>query len=193
MAGKVKESFQESLERLQTDYVDCFLVHWPVQGYQQAWLDLIDLYEQTDRVRAIGVSNFEPRHLDKLDPRVKPVINQIESHPRLLNQALIDEILKRDIPVSAYRPLGGWRPEDSVLQEEPVLQLAEKYGKTPAQIVLRWHVQRGLIPVAKSAKKERIEANFQIFDFMLSGQDMKTIEAMNTNRSTVNVMNPVAD
>lgn len=193
MAGKTKESLEASLERLQTDYLDCFLVHWPVEGYRQAWKDLIDVYQHSDVLRSIGVSNFEPRHLDKLDPSVLPVINQIESHPRLCNQTMIEEIQKRHIPVSAYRPLGGWRPEDSVLTEAPIVKLAEQYGKTPAQIVLRWHLQRGLIPVAKSAKKERIESNFQIFDFMLTGADMKIIEDMNSNRSTVNVMNPVAD
>jgi len=176
-----KEAFHKSLELLQVDYVDMYLIHWPADGYSEAWKVLEDLYEQ-GKIKAIGVSNFHKYHLETLfeTARIIPAINQIESHPLLNNQELIDYCHSKQIAVSAWSPLGGSRGK---LTENAILnELGVKYGRTAAQIMLRWDIQRNLVVIPKSIHKDRIVSNMKIFDFELSIEDMSIISSMNQNK-----------
>ena len=179
--GRAKEAFEESLKRLQTDYVDLYLIHWPAVGYEKAWAELEELYD-AGRIRAIGVSNFQIHHLDTLKKTAKitPAVNQIESHPYFTNQELIEECRRRGIAVEVWSPLGG-TGGNSVLQDPLLATLAQKYQKTPAQIILRWDIQRGVIVFPKSVHRERILANQEIVDFEITAEDMKKIDALNKN------------
>ena len=179
--GRAKAAFEESLKALGTDYVDLYLIHWPADSYEQAWADLEELYAQ-GRIRAIGVSNFHRHHLERLEQSAKvvPAVNQIESHPYLSNQELIDHCHGKGIAVQVWSPLGG---TGGNLMEDGVLRtLAEKYGKTPAQIILRWDIQRNVIVIPKSTHQDRIISNREIFDFELSLEDMAAISALNRNQ-----------
>ena len=179
-SGRAKEAFEESLDRLGTDYVDLYLIHWPAQGWQQAWQDMEELYRQR-RVRAIGVCNFQQHHLEELHSisSTKPAVNQIESSPQFVNQELIDYCHgELRIDVEAYSPLGG--TGGSVLSDPRLESISRKVGRSPAQVVLRWHIQRGLIVIPKSTHQERIEQNAQVFDFALDEDDMKAISAMDS-------------
>lgn len=179
-SGRAKEAFEESLDRLGTDYVDLYLIHWPAQGWQQAWQDMEELYRQR-RVRAIGVCNFQQHHLEELHSisSTKPAVNQIESSPQFVNQELIDYCHgELRIDVEAYSPLGG--TGGSVLSDPRLESISRKVGRSPAQVILRWHIQRGLIVIPKSTHKERIEQNAQVFDFTLDEDDMNAISAMDS-------------
>ena len=179
-SGRAKEAFEESLDRLGTDYVDLYLIHWPAQGWQQAWQDMEELYRQR-RVRAIGVCNFQQHHLEELHSisSTKPAVNQIESSPQFVNQELIDYCHgELRIDVEAYSPLGG--TGGSVLSDPRLESISRRVGRSPAQVVLRWHIQRGLIVIPKSTRQERIEQNAQVFDFTLDEDDMKAISAMDS-------------
>lgn len=179
-SGRAKEAFEESLDRLGTDYVDLYLIHWPAQGWQQAWQDMEELYRQR-RVRAIGVCNFQQHHLEELHSisSTKPAVNQIESSPQFANQELIDYCHgELRIDVEAYSPLGG--TGGSVLSDPRLESISRRVGRSPAQVVLRWHIQRGLIVIPKSTHQERIEQNAQVFDFTLDEDDMKAISAMDS-------------
>lgn len=179
--GRTREAFFESLKRLQTEYVDLYLIHWPAQGYEAAWETMEQLYEE-GYIRTIGVSNFHQVHIDGLMKRnlVIPAVNQIESHPHFPNQELIDSCKNLGMAVEAWCPLGG---AGGHLLEDPVLtELAEQYHKTPAQIVIRWHLQRGIIVFPKSAHKERMESNMAVFDFVLAEEDMERINCLDRHR-----------
>ena len=175
--GRTREAFYESLEKLQTDYVDLYLLHWPVEGKETAWAVLEDLYQQR-KIRAIGVSNFHQHHLEELSQysAIAPMFNQIESHPLLNNQPLIDYCHTRRIAVGAWSPLGG--PRIQLLEHPVLLALADKYHRTAAQIILRWDMQRGIAAIPKSVHKERIVSNAQIFDFNLSPEDMDLLNSL---------------
>jgi diketogulonate reductase-like aldo/keto reductase len=174
---RVLQSFNHTLKSFQSDYIDLYLLHWPVVGKEYAWKLLERLYEE-GKVRAIGVSNFQPHHLEEIMriAHIKPMVNQIESHPLMNNQAVIDYCHQAGIAVGAWSPLGG--PRINLLQHPLLQELAIKYGKTEAQIVLRWHIQRGLIVVPKSVHKERIESNSKIFDFTIEDEDMTLLQSM---------------
>ncbi|NLV58772.1 MAG: aldo/keto reductase [Clostridiales bacterium] len=179
--GRAREAFAESLAALGTDYVDLYLIHWPVQGFEQAWNHMEELHK-AGKIRAIGVSNFHSHHLDSLEKtaRIQPAVNQIESHPYFNNQELIDECHRRGIAVQVWSPLGG---TGGTLLKDPLLQeLAQKYGRTPAQIVLRWDIQRNVIVLPKSTHRDRIFSNRDMFDFELSGEDMERIRGLQRNR-----------
>ncbi|WP_195276404.1 aldo/keto reductase [Anaerotruncus rubiinfantis] len=179
-AGRTREAFAESLAALQTDYVDLYLIHWPADGYERAWAVMEELYQE-GKIKAIGVSNFQKRHLECLEKTAKiaPAVNQIEAHPYFSNQELIDYCKARRIVVEAYRPLGG--TGGNLLEDETLRALAQKYERTPAQIALRWAIQRDTVVVAKSTHQERIVSNMKIFDFVLSDTDMETIDGLNRN------------
>lgn len=179
--GRTKEAFAESLEALQTDYVDLYLIHWPADGFEKAWADMEELYSE-GKIRAIGVSNFHRQHLEQLwkTAHIKPAVNQIESHPYLTNQPLIDFCHDNGMAVEVWSPLGG--TGGNVLQDETLHALAQKYGRSPAQIVLRWDLQRGVVVIPKSAHQKRIEENKEIFDFELSAEDMAVISGLNRNQ-----------
>lgn len=179
-ARRTKEAFEESLQALQTDYIDLYLIHWPVDGLEEAWVAMEELYNE-GKIKAIGLSNFHEAHLQRINEiaKVKPAVNQIESHPYLVNQKLIDLSKAQGMEVEVWSPLGG--TGGNLLQDEVICQLAQKYEKTAAQIVLRWDIQRGVIVIPKSTHKERIVSNLEVFDFELSRSDMEKIGQLNRN------------
>lgn len=176
-SGNVRKAFEETLGQLGTDYLDLYLLHWPVEGTKEAWKVLEDLYAEK-KVHAIGVSNFQIHHLKDLMmyAKVKPAVDQVESHPLMNNQELINWCQKNGIAAGVWSPLGG--PRVPLLQHPALIELGERYGKTPAQIVLRWDIQRNVIVIPKSSKKERIESNIDVFDFELSDDDMELIQSI---------------
>jgi diketogulonate reductase-like aldo/keto reductase len=180
-AERTKEAFEESLKALKTDYVDLYLIHWPVDGFQDAWKDMEDLYHE-GKIKAIGVSNFHPHHLQELakTATVKPVIDQLESHPYMNNQKVIDYCKENGIQPEVWSPLGG--KDAAPLADPKIGEIAEKYNKTPAQVIIRWHIQRGVVVLPKSVHQERILSNFDVFDFKLSDEDMQSINALDRNQ-----------
>lgn len=184
-AGRTREAFEESLTALGTDYVDLYLIHWPAEGFAEAWAEMEKLYAE-GRVRAIGVSNFHQHHLEELarTAKVKPAVDQIESHPYLSNQPLIDFCRGQGMDVEVWSPLGGSLGKANILKDETILALAQKYGKSPAQVTIRWHLQRGVIVMPKSTHRERIAANLDVFDFALSEEDMAAVSALDRGLRT---------
>ncbi|MEN1784445.1 MAG: aldo/keto reductase [Bacteroidota bacterium] len=174
------KAFEESLNRLQLDYLDLYLVHWPVAGrYKETWRALETLYAEK-RIRAIGVSNFMQHHLEDLMEKaeVVPMVNQMEFHPYLIQQGLIDFCNAHQIQYEAWSPL----MQGHVFEMEIFQQLARKYQKTVAQIVLRWDLQKGVITIPKSSNMERIVANADLFDFKLEAADMHMLDALDQGR-----------
>lgn len=169
-------AFEESLERLGTEYVDLYLVHWPVKGcYQETWKVMEKIY-QSGRAKAIGVSNFLVHHLEDIlpDSQVVPSVNQVEFHPFLVQPELIKFCQSHQIQLEAWSPL----MQGQIFTEPTVQKLAEKYHKTIAQIVLRWDLQHEVVTIPKSANPARIAENSQIFDFELSQEDMHVLDAL---------------
>lgn len=171
------QAFETSLTKLGLDYIDLYLVHWPVKGkYKETWKALEKLYKD-GRVRAIGVSNFHVHHLEDLlgEAEIVPMVNQIEYHPHLTQAPVHEFCKKHHIQMEAWSPL-----KQGVLLTEPtIVELAEKYGKTPAQIILRWDLQMEVVTIPKSVKEARIIENASIFDFELTSEDMARITALN--------------
>ncbi|PKV05536.1 aldo/keto reductase [Bifidobacterium pseudolongum] len=178
---RTKDAFQESLDRLGLDYVDLYLIHWPAEGWQDAWAAMQELYAQ-GRMRAIGVSNFERNHLTDLleQTDVLPAVDQVESSPTFPNQDLIDFCHGKDIAVEAWSPLGG--TGGNLLTDQRLLDIGEKYGKSSAQVVLRWDLQRGVIPLPKSVHSTRIMQNIHVFDFELDESEMQLISSLDTGK-----------
>ena len=178
---RTKDAFQESLDRLGLDYVDLYLIHWPAEGWQEAWAAMQELYAQ-GRMRAIGVSNFERNHLAELleQTDVLPAVDQVESSPTFPNQDLIDFCHGKDIAVEAWSPLGG--TGGTLLTDQRLLDIGEKYGKSSAQVVLRWDLQRGVIPLPKSVHSTRIMQNIHVFDFELDESEMRIISSLDTGK-----------
>lgn len=178
---RTKDAFQESLDRLGLDYVDLYLIHWPAEGWQEAWAAMQELYVQ-GRMRAIGVSNFERNHLTELleQTDVLPAVDQVESSPTFPNQDLIDFCHGKDIAVEAWSPLGG--TGGNLLTDQRLLDIGEKYGKSSAQVVLRWDLQRGVIPLPKSVHSTRIMQNIHVFDFELDESEMQLISSLDTGK-----------
>ncbi|XP_044928276.1 1,5-anhydro-D-fructose reductase isoform X2 [Mustela putorius furo] len=175
----VKAACTKSLRALKLDYLDLYLIHWPM-GFK-AMEDLVVM----GLVKAIGVSNFNHEQLERLlnkpSLRFRPVTNQIECHPYLTQKDLIRFCQSRDVSVTAYRPLGG-SSEGMDLMNDPVIQrVAQKYNKSPAQILLRFQIQRNVIVIPKSVNPKRILENIQVFDFELSEQDMNDIFGLDRN------------
>ena len=178
--NRQKQGFAESLRRLGLDYIDLYLIHWPVAGkYVESWQALEEIYESGE-AKSIGVSNFHIHHLEVLfkQARVIPAINQVECSPQLTQNELAAYCRQKEIIFEPWSPLGR-----GTLLNEPVLTaIAGKYNKTTAQVILRWCIQRGFVNIPKSVNRERIIANAQIFDFQLLPDDMEKISAMNKNR-----------
>lgn len=176
------KAFETSLKRLGLDYVDLYLIHWPVSGkYLETWKALERLYRE-GRVRAIGVSNFHIRHLQQIFENFeeKPVVNQVELHPYLTQVELREFCQKHDMKVEAWSPLA----RGQIIDDPVIGQLSKKYGKSPAQIVLRWHVQNDIIVIPKSKTPSRIRENADIFDFELTEEDVEKINRLNKNYRT---------
>lgn len=176
-ADRVEAAFDESLRDLKLDYVDLYLVHWPINGKIVSTWKAMERLMKSGRAKAIGVSNHLEQHLDELLPAatIVPAVNQIEFHPWLQTPSLVASCQRRGIVAEAWSPL--MRAGD--LLEDPVLlRLARAYGKTPAQIVLRWDMQRGVVTIPKSSNPKRQAENAAIFDFELSVNDMAAIAAL---------------
>lgn len=179
-SGSVQAAFEQSLKRLDTDYVDLYLVHWPVEDcYIDAWDVLQELYAK-GRVKAIGVSNFMVKHLENLLSGVDviPAVNQIEYHPHLQQPELLEFCRQKKIQVEAWSPL----MQGEIFTVKEISDLAEKYGKSAAQIVLSWNIQNGVVTIPKSSHKERIIDNANIFGFELAEQDMAILNSLDIGR-----------
>jgi len=178
-SGKIREAFEKSLKNLQTDYLDLYLIHWPAKGFEKAWEVMTELYSER-KIRAIGVSNFNQHHFEELSKisDIVPVLNQIESHPCFQNKDVIGYCRKNNIAVQAWCPLGG---SFSHLVDNDIFKpIAAKHKKTPAQIILRWHLQREVMIIPRSSKKERLKTNIDLFDFNLDNNDMDIINKLDT-------------
>lgn len=179
---ETKKSVEESLRKLQTDYLDLMLLHQPFNDYYGAFRALEDLYDE-GKLRAIGVSNFYPDRLVDLASftRIPPMVNQIETH--VLNQRVEDHewMNKYHIAHEAWAPFGEGR--GGLFDNEVLKQIGEKYGKTAAQVMLRWNIQRGVIVLPKSTHKERMIQNLDVFDFTLTDEDMSAIAGLDTKTS----------
>ncbi|WP_191562179.1 aldo/keto reductase [Metabacillus idriensis] len=170
-------AYETSLAKLGLDYLDLYLIHWPVEDkYKEAWRALEGLYKE-GKIKAIGVSNFQIHQLKNLmkDALVKPMVNQVEYHPRLTQKELQSFCREQGIQLEAWSPL-----MQGQLLDQPLLkELADKYNKSIAQIILRWDLQNGVITIPKSTKEHRIAENASIFDFELSKEDMELIHGLN--------------
>lgn len=176
------KSVEQSLKDLQTDYLDLFLVHWPLKNYFfDTWKALEKIYE-TKMARAIGVCNFHQSHFELLKTKanIKPMINQIEIHPYLVQKELIEYLNKEQIAIEAWSPLARGR----VVDEPLLINIGKKYQKSASQVTLRWHVQKDLIVIPKSVNSKRIAENRQIFDFELTQDEMLQIDSLNENFRT---------
>ncbi|MEY8020326.1 aldo/keto reductase [Muriicola sp. SD30] len=174
------KAFENSLKRLNTDYLDLYLVHWPVRGkYKETWKALETLYKE-NRVRAIGVSNFLRHHLEDLleDASIIPMVNQMEFHPYLVQQELLDYCNAKGIQYEAWSPLMQGR----IFDLEIINNMAQRYNKSIANIVLRWDLQKGVVTIPKSVKKERIVSNANVFDFELSDKDMDILNNLDKKK-----------
>jgi len=173
-------AFEASLKRLDTDYLDLYLIHWPKgELSKETWKALERLYKEK-RIRAIGVSNFLQHHLEDLltSAEIVPMVNQMEFHPYLVQQDLVDFCRAKGIQYEAWSPM----MQGNIFDLEIMKALASKYNKTVAQIVLRWDLQKGVVTIPKSSKKERIISNAAIFDFELSPEDMQRLDALDRGK-----------
>lgn len=181
---RARRGFEQSLKRLGGDYIDLYLIHWPVprqDRYVETWETVCALKDE-GHVRSIGVSNFQVDHLERIIEAtgVVPAVNQIELHPRLQQPELRRFHAERGIATEAWSPLGRGR----LLSDQTLEEIASRHGRTPAQVVLRWHLQLGNIVIPKSVTPSRIEENFQIFDFDLGEDDMKALAGLDTGERT---------
>jgi 2,5-diketo-D-gluconate reductase A len=179
---RARPAFDESLDRLGLDHVDLYLIHWPKPSkdlYVQTWEELETLYAQ-GRVRAIGVSNFQPDHLDRLlaRTRVVPAVNQIELHPFLQQERLRRYDADHGLATVAWSPLG----QATSIADPVIGAIARRHGRTPAQVILRWHLQLGTVVIPKSTNPARMRENLQIFDFALEEEDLAAIAALDAGR-----------
>jgi 2,5-diketo-D-gluconate reductase A len=177
-------AFDQTLADLRLDRIDLFLIHWPlpkVGNFVDTWKVLERVYQE-GRARSIGVSNFQPHHLRRLhqESTVVPAVNQIELHPYLTQDELRAFDAEHGIATEAWSPIA----QGGVLEDATITDLANSYGKTSAQVVLRWHIQLGNIVFPKSVKQDRMRENFEIFDFELTDTDMPLISALNKDERT---------
>ena len=173
-------AYEESLQKLGLDYLDLYLIHWPGKNkYAESWRALEDLYKE-GKIKAIGVCNFNISHLQDLlkTARVTPVINQVEFHPRLQQLLLRSFCKEHNIQLEAWAPL----MQGGLLEDQTIAKIAEKYGKSNSQVILRWDIQNGVITIPKSVRSERMVQNADIFDFSLTDEELQVINAMNLDK-----------
>ena len=178
-----KRAFEESLKRLQTDYLDLYLIHQPFGDIYSSWRAMEDLYAE-GKIRAIGVSNFLPdRLLDLiLHNKITPAVNQVETHPFLQQTENAKFMKENNVQIESWAPFAEGK--NNIFQNEILLSIAGQYDKSVAQVILRWLTQRDIVVIPKSVRKERIIENFDIFDFELSKEDMEKIAALDTDQSS---------
>lgn len=173
-------AFDETMRKIGVEKLDLFLIHWPLPSqdkYVEAWKTLIELRD-AGRIRSIGVSNFNQDHLERIigETGVTPAVNQIELHPRFQQRDKRDFHAENGIRIESWSPLGRGR----LLDDPQIGKIADRHGKTPAQAIIRWHLQEGLIVIPKSVNKDRIAANFDVFDFELDAEDLKAIAGLDS-------------
>ena len=178
--NKAKSSINRSLQNLNTDYIDLVLIHWPVQHKQEhlnVWKALEEFVHK-GKVRSIGVSNFKVEHLEHLLPHcnIKPVVNQIECHPCYYDKQTIDYCKKNNILIEAYCPLAQYN--EKLIKHPAIINIAKRVGKSVAQVILKWHLMNGIIPLPKSSHNRYIEENINIDDFDLTKEDMDVISGI---------------
>ena len=180
---EAKKSVLESMRKLKTNYIDLVLLHQPFADYYGAWRALEDLYAE-GVIKAIGVSNFYPDRLVDICSfaRIKPMVNQVETHPHFQQAEAHEWMKKYGVQHEAWAPFGEGR--GGMFDEPLLVEIGKKYGKTSAQVILRWHMQRGIVTIPKSTHIERMEQNFNIFDFELSQEDMAQIATLDKNQSS---------
>lgn len=180
---KAKASVEESLKKMQLDYIDLVLLHQPFKDYHGAYRALMDLYKE-GKIKAIGVSNFYPDRLVDLalDVDVKPAVNQVEVNPFHQQDKALEYNNKYGVQLEAWAPFAEGK--NGIFTNETLTKIGQKYGKSVGQVILRWLVQRGIVPLAKTVRKERMLENINIFDFELSDEDMKVIASLNKDTSS---------
>jgi len=181
--GKFDEAIAYSLKELGTDYIDLYLLHWPITKEKNiAAYKAMEEYYKKGVLRSIGVSNYTKEMLEELmeNTEIVPAVNQIEIHPDFIQEDMRQFCESKGIKVEAWSPLGGQGTK--LLEEEAIVKIAEKHGKTPAQVIIRWDIQRGIIVIPKSVHKERIISNFDVFDFELSQDEMDAISALDAGK-----------
>lgn len=178
-----RKSVEESLRKLKTDYIDLMLLHQPFADYYGAWRALEDLYEE-GKLRAIGVSNFYPDRLVDIASfsRIRPMVNQVETHPHNQQTEAQKWMIKYGVQHEAWAPFGEGR--GGLFTDPTIAAIGEKYGKSVAQVILRWEIQRGIVVIPKSVRKERMQQNFDVFDFTLSDEDMKVMATLDRKESS---------
>lgn len=180
---KCKKSVEESLRKLQTDYIDLMLLHQPFSDYYGSWRALEDLYDE-GKLRAIGISNFYPDRMVDIASfsRIRPMVNQIEIHPHNQQKIAKEWNEKYGVQLEAWAPFGEGK--GGLFEDKTLLAIGDKYGKSAAQVILRWHLQRGIVVIPKSTHIERMKENLDVFDFELSAADMDAIAALDKNTSS---------
>jgi diketogulonate reductase-like aldo/keto reductase len=179
-----KKAFNVSLEKLGLDYLDLYLIHQPFNDYYGSWRAMEEIYEE-GKIRAIGVSNFYPDRLVDLilNNEVVPAVNQVETHPFFQQKAAKKVMEEYGVQIQSWGPFA--EGQNNIFQNELLSGIGAKYGKTVAQVILRWHIQRGVVTIPKSVHKERIAENFNVWDFTLSDEDMAAITAMDSGKSEI--------
>ena len=180
---KCKSSLEESIKKLKTDYIDLVLLHQPFSDYYGAYRALEELYEE-GKIRAIGVSNFYPDRFADMclfGRKVVPVVNQVETNPMNAQFKAQENMEKYGVHIEAWAPFGEGK--NNMFSNPTLVEIGKKYNKSTAQVILRWLIQRGVIIACKSTHKERMEENFNVFDFELSNEDMEAIKALDTSDS----------
>ena len=173
-------SLDESLQRLKLDHLDLFLIHWPApkhDRYAETWAAFVEAQKQ-GKVKSIGVSNFLPEHIQRIvdETGVTPAVNQLELHPAYQQRDIREFHRDRDIQIECYSPLGG--QDSGLFENEAIVEIAERHGKSPAQVIIRWHLQHQVVVIPKSVHADRIRSNADIDGFVLSDDDMAAMDAL---------------